>query len=143
MTGIMNFFRFKVLALLILTLCFAAASSAEECKMESDLDAATKSALEGAAQRYYQAAASGNPALLQQNAIPAIASDFSGIQGAITENKDNLGTTATVRGVYELDAPGNAPLARAQFYCGIMNSANYVAFAIPNLPPGNYGLVIL
>ncbi len=133
----------KLITFAFLSLILVSFAVAEECKMEGDLDASTKSAMESAAQRYYQAAASGNTATLQQNAIPAIASDFSGIQNAVNENKDNLGTSATVRGTYELDAPGNTTIGRAEFYCGIMNSPSYVAFGIPNLPPGTYGLVIL
>jgi hypothetical protein len=139
-----TFSRPKLITLLVFALVFVCSSSmAEECKSGADLDASTKAAMESAAQRYYQAAASGNTAVLQQNAIPAVASDFAGIEAAIADNKDNLGSSATVRGTYELDAPGTAPIARAEFYCGIMNSPNYVAFAIPGLPPGTYGLVIL
>ena len=141
MTVLLRVSRVKVWSLL--ALCVAVACGAEECKTASEMDAGAKSAMEAAAQRYYKAAAAGNTAELQQNAIPAIASDFSGIQGAITENKANLGTSATIRSSYELDAPGTAPIARAEFFCGIINSPNYVAFAIPNLPPGNYGVVML
>jgi hypothetical protein len=144
MKAMITFSRPKLITLLVFSLLFVCSSSlAEECKSGADLDGSTKAAMESAAQRYYQAAASGNTSVLQQNAIPAIASDFAGIQSAITDNKDNLGSSATVRSSYELDAPGTAPLARAEFYCGIMNSPNYVGFAIPNLPPGTYGLVIL
>jgi hypothetical protein len=138
----MNISRYLTF-LFFLTLVLGVVASAEECKMGSEIDQATRSALEGAAQRYYQAMASGNTATLQQNSIPDVASNFAGIQGVITENKDNLGPSAKVRDAYQLEAPGNAPIARAQFYCGIMNSSNYVAFAIPNLPPGSYGLVML
>lgn len=136
--------KFVALTVLLLsTICVSTIGLAEECKMGPEMDAGTKSAIEAAGQKYYKAAASGNVAELQQNAIPAIASDFGGIQSAITENKDNLGSSATVRSSYQLDAPGAAPIARAEFFCGIINSANYVAFAIPNLPPGNYAVVIL
>ncbi|HWR17637.1 MAG TPA: hypothetical protein VN577_22600 [Terriglobales bacterium] len=116
---------------------------AEECRVGSEIDTATRTAIENAAQRYYQAAAAGNTADLQQNSIPAVSSDFAGIQAAINENKDNFGTGSSIRGIYQLDAQGNAPLKRAEFYCGIMNSPNYVGFAIPNLPPGNYALAML
>ena len=143
MTGIVSFSRSKIMAVLALMFVVGSVALAEECKLASEMDAGTKSAMESAAQRYYQAAVGGNFADLQQNAIPALASDFSGIQATITDQRPNLGTSGTIRGTYELDAPGAAPLARAEFYCGIMNSANYVAFAIPNLPPGNYGLVIM
>ena len=118
-------------------------ASAEECKMGSDLDAATKSALDSTAKKYYQMAAAGDAASLQAASIPAVASDFSGIQAAINEHKGDFGNSATVRGAYELDAPGTAPIARAEFYCGIFNSPERVAFIIPNLPPGRYALVVL
>ncbi|MGZ4788442.1 MAG: hypothetical protein ACXVZX_07965, partial [Terriglobales bacterium] len=93
--------------------------------------------------KYYQMAASGDAASLQQNSIPAVSSDFSGIQSAINEHKADFGSSSTVRSTYELDAPGTAPIARAEFFCGIFNSPDRVAFQIPNLPPGRYGLVIL
>lgn len=134
--------RAAVCALVILLLMVSLAV-AEDCKMGSDLDAGTKSALDSTAQKYYQMASSSDLASLQQNSIPAVASDFSGIQSAINEHKADFGTSATVRGTYELDAPGTAPIARAEFYCGIFNSPDRVAFVIPSLPPGRYGLVIL
>jgi hypothetical protein len=80
---------------------------------------------------------------LQQNSIPEVANNFSGIQAAITDNKANFGSGSTVRGTYELDAPGNAPIARAEFYCGIYNSQDRIGFYLSNLPPGRYALVIL
>lgn len=129
------------LAVLILLTCVSAI--AEDCKMGPELDAATKSALDSTAQKYYQMAATGNTAELQQNSIPTVASDFTGIQAAITQHKEDFGPTATVRNTYELDAPGNGPIARAEFFCGIFNSPDRVAFVIPNLPAGRYALVIL
>jgi len=116
---------------------------AEECKMGNDLDAATKSALQSTAQRYFQMAAMGDTTNLQQNSIPVLANDFSGVQSLITEQKANFGTTSSLRGTYELDAPGNGPIARAEFYCGIFNSPDRVGFFLNNLPAGRYGLVIL
>ena len=145
----LNFFRslrrkvnvvvFGLAGLLVLS----ALSAGEECKMGSELDAATKSAMESTAQKLYQMAATGNTSALQQNSIPAVASNFAGIESAINEHKGDFGTSATVRASYGLDAPGAAPIARAEFYCGIFNSPDRVAFVIPNLPPGNYGVVIL
>jgi hypothetical protein len=143
MNGFLSSTSAKYLAPISLILLLTCAAFAEQCKMGSEIDAATRSSLESTAQRYYQAMATGNTADLQQNSIPDVANNFGGIQAAIQENKDNLGTSATVRDAYQLDAPGTAPIAKAEFYCGIMNSSNYVAFAIPNLPPGNYALVTL
>lgn len=132
-----------VISALLFALLVSTSGLAEECKMGSDLDADTKSALETAAQRYFQMAANGDTLALQQNSIPDVANNFSGIQSVIADNKANFGTSASVRGTYELDAPGNGPIQRAEFYCGIVNSPSWVAFVLNNLPAGRYGLVIL
>jgi hypothetical protein len=132
-----------VLSALLFTLLLVAPTFAEECKMGSDLDASTKSALDATAQRYFQMASIGDTNNLQQNSIPTVANDFSGIQSVVNDNKANFGTSSTVRSTYELDAPGNAPITRAEFYCGIFNSPDRVGFFLSNLPPGRYGLVIL
>jgi hypothetical protein len=128
---------------LLFTLLLATSAIAEECKMGSDLDAGTKSALDSAAQRYFQMASSGDTTNLRQSSIPDVANNFTGIENVITENKANFGTSSTVRSTYELDAPGNGPIARAEFYCGIFNSPDRVGFFLNNLPAGRYGLVIL
>lgn len=135
--------KWRTISLAAMLCMFSLSAVAEECKTGNDLDAATKSQLESTAQRYFQMAAAGDTTNLQQNSIPSLAGDFSGVQNLITEQKANFGTSSSVRGSYELDAPGNAPLARAEFYCGIFNSPDRVGFFLNNLPPGRYGLVIL
>jgi hypothetical protein len=132
-----------VVSALLFALLLASPALAEECKMGSDLDAGTKSALEAAAQRYFQMASSGDTTNLQQNSIPDVANNFGGVQSLIADNKANFGTSSSVRGAYELDAPGNGPIQRAEFYCGIFNSSDRVGFFLNNLPAGRYGLVIL
>jgi hypothetical protein len=52
------------------------------------------------------------------------------------------GAQPSVRATYLLDAPGNAPIARAEFLCGVWATAQYASFVINNLPPGRYGIVI-
>lgn len=111
--------------------------------MGPDLDGTTKQQLDATALKYYQMAATGDTASLQQLSIPAVKSDFNGIQAAINERKADFGPSATVRKEYELDAPGAATIARAEFFCGIFNSPDRVGFVIPNLPAGRYALVIL
>ena len=132
-----------IFSALLFTSVLGTSSLAEECKMGSDLDAGTKSALEATAQRYFQMAASGDTTNLQQNSIPALASDFGGIQSAVADNKANFGASSSVHGTYELNAPGTGPIQRAEFYCGIFNSPDRTSFFLNNLPAGHYGLVIL
>ena len=70
----------------------------------------------------------GDAASLKQNAIPALASNFAGMEGTIKENQANLaGAHATPRAPFELKAEGTAPLARAEFLCGVFGAAGQTA----------------
>lgn len=115
----------------------------EECFSGSDIEPAVHNALEHSASSYYQMAMSGDFAGLKQSSTPSLASDFSGIEQAVASNHDNLqGSQATQRAAYLLSAPGDATIARAEFFCGIFNSPERVTFVVPNLPPGRYAVVI-
>src|SRR6266513_773560 len=123
-------------------------SHAETCLSSADMDEATRSALVNTAKRYFDFAAKGYSASLQQHAIPSLASSFSGVENAVKENQPAFaGAQATPRPPFLLKAEGTAPLARAEFLCGVFGAqgqtANSAEFVIPNLPPGNYGLVTL
>jgi hypothetical protein len=119
-------------------------SLAQTCSSGADLNPATKTALETAARQYLDMSKSGDVAGLKANAIPAITGDFGSIEQAVVTNKPYFAEEqATVAGTYLLDASdAKAPLPRAEFYCGIFNSADRLAFFIPNLPPGKYAIVI-
>ena len=116
----------------------------QTCSSGADLDAGTKSAIESAAQRYFNMSAQGDVAGLKANAIPALASNFGSIEQAVVDNKKYFaeGQPATA-GTYLLDASqSKSTLQRADFYCGIYNSPERVGFSIPNLPPGRYAVVL-
>jgi hypothetical protein len=137
----------KSLMLVAVGVC-ASSVFAQTCLTSDDMDAATRSALTSTANKYFAMAAKGDGGSLKQNSIPAIASDFSGIQNVIDDNKTNFsGASAIARPPYELKAEGTAPLQRAEFLCGLFSAngqtANSSEFVIPNLPPGNYAVVIL
>jgi hypothetical protein len=104
-----------------------------------------RSALESTARRYFDMAARGDAGGLRQASIPAVASDFGSIETAVNDNKAAFsGAQVSVRPPYLLDAADNqAPLARAEFFCGIYNSPDRVGFVIPNLPAGMYGFATL
>jgi len=121
---------------------------AQTCVTADEMDAATKSALTSTGQRYFGWVAQGDVASLRQNAIPSLASNFGGIEAAVIENKPNLaGVTPSPRSPYELKLEGTAPVARAEFLCGVFGANGQTptsaVFAIPNLPPGNYAVTIL
>ena len=82
--------RLCTAALLLLPLLAAPAYAAESCYTVSEMDAASRSGIEAAAQQLFSAAASGNTAAMQQNSIAAIANNFQGIANAVQGNKDKI-----------------------------------------------------
>jgi len=122
--------------------------AAQTCLEAADMDPATRAALINTAQRYFTMATQGDVASLRQNAIPALAGNFAGIEAAVVENKPILaGVTPAARSPYLLKAEGTVPIERAEFLCGVFagngQTANSAVFIIPNLPPGDYGFVVL
>ena len=141
--------NFRLMSLVVATILLTSASGlAQTCLTFDEMDAATRTAIQSAATRYFDMVSRGDTASLKQNAIPALANNFAGMEGTIKENQANLSSAhATPRSPYELKAEGTAPLARAEFLCGIFGAAGQTAnsteFVIPNLPPGTYGVSIL
>jgi len=127
---------------------FAGAMQAQTCLTTDDMDAATKTALVNTGQRFFDMAAKGDSAALRKNAITSLAADFSGIETAIKDNQPNFsGAKATPRPPFLLKAEGTAPIDRAEFLCGVFGPNGQTAtsseFVIPNLPPGNYAIVVV
>lgn len=121
---------------------------AQNCFTADDMDAPTRSALTSAGKRYFDMAAKGDAASLKQNAIPSLAADFSGIEGAVKDNQSKLSAaTAIPRDPFLLKIEGTAPVQRAEFLCGVFGAngqtAHSAEFVIPNLSPGSYGVVTL
>jgi hypothetical protein len=135
------------LSVLMLILC-TGLSHAQTCFTASDMDEPTRTSLVNTAKRYFDMAAHGDSAALKQNSIPSVASDFSGIETVIKDNQPNFaGAQATPRSPFLLKAEGTAPLPHAEFLCGVFGkvgqTADSAVFEIPNLQPGNYGIVTL
>lgn len=133
---------------LLLAVVFPALARAQTCLTHSDMDGPTRSALESAARRYFDLAAQGDVATLKQNAIPNLAADFAGVESAVKDSQPSLaGAQTHPQPPFLLKVEGDKPLARAEFLCGIFGkngqTANSAAFVIPNLAPGNYGMVTL
>jgi hypothetical protein len=143
-TTLAPFRRASKLALVVLLFAgWSSRSYAQTCDSGADLNAATKSAIENAAQRYLSMSAQGDVAGLKANAIPAVAGNFSGIEQAVIDNKKYFAEgQSAMTGTYLLDASQLKNAQRADFYCGIYNSPQRVAFSIPNLPAGRYAIVI-
>jgi hypothetical protein len=147
----MNFFgRVRVTGWLGIALCLAipALARAQVCLMSDEMNDATRAALENTAKRYFDMAQRGDAASIRQNAAPTLAGNFSGVETAIKDNQPGLaGAQASSSSPFLLRVEGTATLARVEFLCGVFGkngqTANSAEFVIPDLSPGNYGVVTL
>src|SRR6058998_1006541 len=148
----MNFFPVRLCrsARLIVfsSLMFSAFAVAQTCLTAADMDEPIRNVLVSTAKKYFDMAARGDAASLKQNAIASLASDFGTIETAIKDNQANFsGAQANARPPFLLKAEGTAPLPKAEFLCGVFGAQGQTRdsaeFVIPNLPPGNYGVVVL
>ncbi|MGA9528143.1 MAG: hypothetical protein WBS24_08510 [Terriglobales bacterium] len=135
----------KYLILLLLT---SGSLHAQTCLSAADMPDTTRTALEGAARRYFDMSAQGDAAALKQNSISSLAANFSGVEGALKDNQPALaGATASVRPPFLLTAEGQQPLSRAEFLCGVFGpsgqTTHSAVFVLNNLPPGKYGVTII
>ncbi|HUO16596.1 MAG TPA: hypothetical protein VMX38_16535 [Verrucomicrobiae bacterium] len=137
-------FFFAVLATFF---CLNPNLPAQSCQTSGDLDDATRSALTTAGQRYFAMAARGDSSSMRQNAVPSLASDFSGIEAAVKDHqKDLADAKPNLKGVFELTVEGTVPLSHGEFYCGVFGkngqTANSAVFYLDGLQPGKYGVVL-
>jgi hypothetical protein len=80
---------------------------------------------------------------LKQAAIASLAANFGNIEAVVVDQRPAYaGAEASVRAAYLLEASGTAPLASAEFLCGVWATPSWATFALHNLPPGRYGVVI-
>ena len=119
------------------------ASGAETCFTASEMRGNTRQVVEAAGRFYFDLVAQGNLTALRQNAMPAVARDFAAIESAVEQHRAALtGVQPTVRSSYLLETDGNLTEARANFYCGVYRTAEWVGFFIPVLEAGRYAVVI-
>ena len=140
------FIRLVIFAMSMLLLDMPAL--AQSCLSANDMDPAMRSALTSAAQRYFDMSAKGDVFNLKQNSIPSLAANFAGIETAVIDNRAAFAAAqASPRPPFLLQAQGTNPNPRAEFLCGVFGSQGQTrdsaVFVIPNLPPGNYGVVVL
>ena len=135
-------------AALVLLTTLSTMARAQTCQTSSDMDAAVRTAITNAGQRYFAMATKNDTASLKQNAIPGLASDFGGIEGLVKDRQPDLsGAQGTVKNVFLLDNEQGVPNVRAEFYCGVFGksgqTATSSAFYLDNLPPAKYAVVLI
>ncbi len=90
---------------ILLIAAWSCRASAQSCDSGADLNPATRSAIESAAQRFFTMSTQGDVAGLKANAIPAVAGSFAGIEQAVVDNKKYFAEgQPAVAGTYLLDA---------------------------------------
>src|SRR5262245_49234557 len=113
--------RWQPIWLFLALITWIAPSQAQTCQTPDEIEAPVRSVLETTARRDFDMAARGDTAGLQQTAIPALASNFGGVEAAIKENQSALaGTQVTVRPPFLLTTDGKEAQGRAEFLCGVL-----------------------
>lgn len=116
-------------------------AQAASCKTQSQMAATQRDALSNVARNLMGEIQSGDIQGLQKNTLPAVASDFSGIQSTVEGLKPLiLKATITIDSLYVMDSSFEAAGSpRTDFFCG----SPVVVMNFTDLPPGVYALVIL
>jgi hypothetical protein len=132
--------------LIIMALAPGISAWAQGCETRDEIPAASRTAIEGAAQQVFDQAGRNDVNALRESSIPTLQSNFGGIAAAINDNKAALsGAKAQLRTEFLLDT-GATPPADGLFFCGVFGaggmSSGSAQFEIPGLPPGKYAVVI-
>ena len=130
--------------MVLLLLCLALPrAAAQTCSSSAEMDEPTRSAMERTARQFFDYASKGDVFDLKQSASASLGSNFGNIEAVVIDQRSTYaGAQATVRAAYLLETSGATPMARAEFLCGVWGTPSWAIFAINNLPPGRYGLVI-
>jgi len=120
---------------------------AQECAQGGEIDPVVRASIDNAALQFIQFASYGDAQSLRQASIPVLSNQFDGVQQTVTHDKGLMGNQVTIRREYLLDASKVAGrLPQAEFFCGAFGSNGHTpstaSFAIPNLDPGMYALVL-
>ncbi|HXJ88357.1 MAG TPA: hypothetical protein VMS18_16160 [Candidatus Binatia bacterium] len=139
--------RLYCIAIVLLTF-HSGNATAQTCQTTSDMDATLRTAIANAADRYFGMAARGDTTSLRQNSIPALASDFAGVENTLKARQQDLsGAQANIKSSFLLNAENATPNQQAEFWCGVFNrngqTASSAAFYLNNLPPGKYAVVLM
>ena len=141
----MKQFTLKILAA-ALVLAGSFSEWAQTCQSKDEIPERTRKAIESAAQQAFDQTAAGDVNGLKANSIPSLQTNFNGIAGAVSDNKDAFpGSKPQLRGVYFLDTGAN-PGPDGTFYCGVFGangmSPSTAEFDLPGLPVGKNAVTI-
>jgi hypothetical protein len=124
-------------------LSLPAAGRATTCTAQGELSSQDRSTLSSVGGRLAEAVLNQDLSTMQSALLPAEASEWNGIQGAIQEAGPLVkGGQIQLRNVYLLDAASNTATADTQFFCSASSGSLTVTINMRALPPGKYAVVI-
>ena len=136
------YLRSKVLALAVL-LSLPVASRAATCTPQAELSSQDRSVLSAIGGKLSQAVAQQDTATLQAALLPAEASEWNTIRGAIEQAAPVLkGGQLQLRNLYLLDDASQTATADTQFFCSNTSGSLTVSISMHALPPGRYAVVL-
>jgi hypothetical protein len=119
-------------------------ASAVTCTTQSQMTDAQRSVYVQAARTLANDVQMGNLPAVKANTIASVAAQFDSIAGTIQSIAPNLqGATLTVDSIYSLKATDLKSPADTQFFCSVPGSQLLITISIPQLPPGDYALVVV
>lgn len=117
--------------------------AAETCFAGPEMRGNTRQVVEAAGRFYYGLVAQGNLAALRHNSMPSVVRDFAAVEAAVEQHRAALaGVQPTVRASYLLETDGNLADGRANFYCGVYRTPEWVGFFLSGLEAGRYAVVL-
>jgi hypothetical protein len=120
-----------------------AAGQAATCTAQAELSLQDRSSLSAIGGRLSEAVVQQDEPTLQAALLPAEASEWSGIQGAIEQAAPLVkGGQIQLRNIYLLDAANQTAPADTQFFCSNSSGTLTVTVAMHALPPGRYAVVL-
>ena len=124
-------------------LSLPAAGRATTCTAQAELSSQDRSTLSSIGGRLAEAVLNQDLSTMQSALLPAEASEWNGIQGAIQEAGPMVkGGQIQLRNLYLLDAASNTATADTQFFCSSSSGTLTVSINMRSLPPGKYAVVL-
>ena len=121
---------------------------AQSCTPQSQMKAAERDALTGAANSFAEEIAGSKTSELKSGMIAELQADFAPVANLVTATAPHLvGGSPQVEQLYLLDASSmqktNGANPDAQFFCTLNQSPAEADFNIPQLPPGRYAFAMV
>jgi len=133
------------LILLLAALSLTRPARAVSCVTGSEMNAAQRDKLAQVARTLGGDIQTGNVAAVRQATIGSVAAQFDPIAASIQSIAPQIQNAAlTINALYLLKASDlKSTQDETQFFCSVGGSALIVTLTIPQLPPGDYALLIL